>query len=83
MEGFNILLSLSHTHLYTHTHTLIFPHRVSGPPGDADEKVVQEVGAASEAEHGVGQLEGEVGRLAQLTGCRERGEHFNVIKAGS
>lgn len=62
---------------------LIFPHRLSGLPGDANKKVVQEVGAASKAQHSVGQLEGEVGGLAQLTGCR-RGEkekaHFNVIK---
>lgn len=48
-------------------------HHLSRLPGDANEKVVQEVGTASEAQHGVGQLEGEVGRLAQLTGCM-RGE---------
>lgn len=32
--------------------------------------MVQEVGAASEAQDGVGQLQGEVSRLAQLAGCR-------------
>lgn len=37
-----------------------FPHRLSRLPGDANEKVVQEVGTASEAQHSVGQLEGEV-----------------------
>lgn len=47
---------------------LLLPYfRLSRLPGDADEKVVQEVGAASEAQHSVGQLEGEVSRLAQLT----------------
>lgn len=47
---------------------LLLPYfRFSRLPGNADEKVVQEVGAASEAQHSVGQLEGEVSRLAQLT----------------
>lgn len=62
---------------------LIFPYRLSGLPGDPDEKVIQEVGAASEAQHSVGQLEGEVGRLAQLTRCRKGGREEtipNVIK---
>lgn len=41
---------------------LVFPDlRLSRWPWDADEKVVEEVGAASQAQHGVGQLEGEVG----------------------
>lgn len=51
-------------------------------PWDADEKVVQEVGAASEAQHSVGQLESEVSGLAQLTGYRQRQrerEHFLFI----
>lgn len=51
--------------------TLIFPYRLSRFPGDTDEKVVQEVGAASEAQHSVGQLEGEVSRLAELTSWKK------------
>lgn len=40
---------------------LLLPHvRLSKRPGDANKKMVQEVGAASEAQHSVGQLEGEV-----------------------
>lgn len=48
-------------------------YRLSSLPGDAHVEVVEEVGAASEAQDGVGQLQGEVGRLAQLTGFREAG----------
>lgn len=47
---------------------LLLPYvRLSRLPWDADEKMVQKVGATSEAQHSVGQLEGEVSRLAQLT----------------
>lgn len=35
--------------------------------------MVQEVGAASEAQDGIGQLQGEMSRLAQLTGFMEAG----------
>ncbi len=41
-------------------------------PGDAHKQVIQEVGAASQTEHGVGQLEREMSRLAELPRCRER-----------
>lgn len=41
-----------------------FPHRLSRLPRDADEKVIQEVGAASEPQYSVGQLEGEISWLA-------------------
>lgn len=47
-------------------------HRLSRLSWDADEKVIQEVGAPSEAEHRVGQLEGKVGWLAQLASCGAR-----------
>lgn len=40
---------------------LLFPRvRFSGLPGNANEEVIQKVGAASKAQHGVGQLQGEM-----------------------
>lgn len=59
--------------------TTLLAYRLSGLPRDADEKVIQEVGAATETQHGVGKLEGEVSGLAQLTSCKkiEREKIFN------
>lgn len=57
---------------HTQSSSFFLAHRLSRLSWDADEKVIQEVGAASEAEHRVGQLEGKVGRLAQLASCGAR-----------
>lgn len=73
------LWALSRLHKpHTHISYFFLAHRLSRLPWDADEKVIQEVGAASEAEHRVRQLEGKVGRLAQLAGCEARtGQDIN------
>lgn len=48
-------------------------YRLPSLPGDAHVEVVQEVGAAAQAQDGVGQLQGEMRRLAQLTGFMQAG----------
>lgn len=40
--------------------------------GDANKKVVQEVGTSAEAQDGVGKLEREMCWLTQLTRCKKR-----------
>lgn len=57
---------------------VLFSYRLSGLPGDTHKKVVQEVGAASEAQDGVGQLKGEMSRLAQLTSFRKTGRDRKI-----